>query len=292
MPAQPGEERGHRPSGAIAAVLADVDGTLLTSQKVLTARAIHAVNELQHRGALFVITSGRPPRGMRMLVEPLGLKVPMAAFNGGVIVLPDLTVVDQRVIPPDATPALIETMRGLGLYVWIYRATEWYVTDPDAPHAHQEAATVQFPPTVVPTYDGLLDGVVKIVGVSDDDDLVARSEAAVQQQFGSRVSAARSQPYYLDVTNPTANKGVVIERLAEHFKISLEQIATLGDQPNDVLMFERSGLSIAMGNASADVQGHADYVTDSDDDEGFAKAIEHVVLPRLVGGQHQWPSLG
>ena len=83
-------------------------------------------------------------------------------------------------------------------------------------------------------------------------------EAAVQQQFGSQVSAARSQPHYLDVTHPTANKGVVIERLSDHFKIPLEQIATLGDQPNDVLMFRRSGLSIAMGNASEEVQppGH------------------------------------
>jgi hypothetical protein len=104
----------------IAAVLADVDGTLVTKAKVVTPRAIHAVKQLQERGVLFAITSGRPPRGMRMLVEPLGMKVPMAAFNGGIIMLPDMTVVDERAVPEDVAPAVIETIRGHGLYAWIY----------------------------------------------------------------------------------------------------------------------------------------------------------------------------
>jgi Cof subfamily protein (haloacid dehalogenase superfamily) len=266
----------------ITAVLADVDGTLVTRAKVLTPRAIRAVRELQERGVLFAITSGRPPRGMRMLVEPLGMHVPMAAFNGGIILLPDMTVVDERAIPTDVAPPVIDTIRAHGLYAWIYRHTEWYVTDARAPHAEREASTCQFAPTVVPSYDSLLDRVVKIVGVSDDHDLVARCEAAVQQEFASHVSAARSQPHYLDVTHPTANKGVVIERLSNYFKIPLQQIATLGDQPNDVLMFKRSGLSIAMGNASEEVQRQATHVTASNEDEGFAKAIERFILPRAA----------
>jgi len=123
--------------------------------------------------------------------------------------------------------------------------------------------------------------VVKIVGTSEDHDQVARCEAAVQQQFGDHASAARSQPYYLDVTHPTANKGVVIERMSQYYQIPLEQIA-LGDQANDVLMFQRSGLSIAMGNASEEVQRQATYVTASNEDEGFAKAVEEFILPRAV----------
>jgi Cof subfamily protein (haloacid dehalogenase superfamily) len=274
----------------IAAVLADVDGTLVTKNKVLTPRAIEAIERLRERGVLFAITSGRPPRGMQMLVQPLEMRGPMAAFNGGIIVQPDMTIVDERVIATAVTPAVIETMRALGLYVWIYRAAEWYITDPHAPHAEREATTVQFQPRVVPSYDALLDRVVKIVGVSDDHDLVARCEAAVQQQFGAQVSAARSQPHYLDVTHPTANKGIVVERLAHYYHIPFEHIATLGDQANDVLMFQRSGLSIAMGNASAQVQREATYVTASNEDEGFAKAIEHFILPRAVAAPIITPS--
>jgi Cof subfamily protein (haloacid dehalogenase superfamily) len=269
-------------SQTIAAVLADVDGTLVTKTKTLTPRTIGAIERLHERGVLFAITSGRPPRGMRMLVHPLDMRGPMAAFNGGIIVLPDMTIVDERAVPNDLTPAVIDMIRAHGLYVWIYRGVEWYVTDPHAPHAEHEASTVQFQPTVVPSYDGLLDRVAKIVGVSDDYDLVARCTAAVQEQFGAHVSASQSQPYYVDVTNLQANKGVVIDRLSHYYKIPLEQIATLGDGENDVLMFKPSGLSIAMGNASKDVQRQATYVTASNEDEGFAKAIEEFILPRSV----------
>jgi Cof subfamily protein (haloacid dehalogenase superfamily) len=274
----------------IAAVLADVDGTLVTKDKVLTPRAIRAVKDLQALGVLFAVTSGRPPRGMRMLVEPLGMTVPMAAFNGGVIVLPDMTVVDERTIPAELAPDVVETIRAHGLYVWIYHSTEWYITDPEAPHAQREATTVRFEPTVVPEYGGLLDRIVKIVGVSDDHGLVETCETVVQQQFGAHASASRSQPHYLDVTHPTANKGVVVERLASYFNIPVEQIATVGDQLNDVLMFEKSGLSIAMANASEAVQNRATYVTDSNEDDGFAKAIEGFILPRAVAAPPMPPS--
>jgi len=275
---------------AISAVLADVDGTLVTKSKMLTPRAIDAIEQLHERGVLFAITSGRPPRGMRMLVHPLEMRGPMAAFNGGIIVQPDMTVVDERVIPADVSPEVIDMIRAFGLYAWIYRSAEWYVTDPGAPHAAREATTVQFQPMVVPSYDGLLDRAVKIVGVSDDHDQVARCEAEVQQQFGAHISAARSQPHYVDVTHPTANKGVVVERLSHYYQIPLGQIATLGDQPNDVLMFRRSGLSIAMGNASEEVQRQATYVTASNEDEGFAKAIEEFILPRAVAAPAMPPA--
>lgn len=266
----------------IAAVLADVDGTLVNGAKVVTARAIEAIEKLHQRGVLFAITSGRPPRGMRMLVRPLEMRGPMAAFNGGIIVQPDMTIVDERPVPADVAPAVIDLIRAHDLYPWIYRGTEWYVTDPDAPHARREATTVQFQPTVVASYDSLLDRVVKIVGVSDDHDRVERCEAAVDRRLGAHVSASRSQPYYLDVTHPEANKGVVAERLSHYYQIPLEQIATLGDGANDVLMFKRTGLSIAMGNASQEVQRQATYVTASNEDEGFAKAVEEFILPRAV----------
>src|SRR5262250_1749984 len=269
-------------SGTISALLVDVDGTLVTKEKVLTMRAVEAVRKLHENGIAFFITSGRPPRGMRMLVAPLELKMPMAAFNGGMIVHPDLSVVDDRPLPDDIVPEVIKTLLAHGLDVWIYRGTDWYIRSAQGPHVAQETATVQFPPTVVPTFDGLLNRVVKIVGVSDALDSVARCEAAAQAQLGTHVSAARSQPYYLDVTHPSANKGAVVERLSESFKIPLESIATIGDQPNDVLMFKRSGLSIAMGNASPEVQKQANFVTTSCEDEGFANAVERFVLPRAA----------
>ena len=236
----------------ISAVLADIDGTLVTKEKVLTERAIQAVTRLRDRGIVFTICSSRSPRGMQRLVEPLRLTMPMAAFNGGVIVLPDLSVLDERALPDYLAPAIVDASRPTDSTSWIYSATDWYVRSREAPRVEREASTSQSEPTVVDTFDGVLGRVVKIVGVSNDHDRVAACEAALQQTFGTQVSAARSQPYYLDVTHPTANKGTVIDRLARYLKIPVEAIATIGDQPTDVMMFRRSGLSIAMGNASED----------------------------------------
>ena len=266
----------------ISAVLADVDGTLVTRDKVLTERARRAVQQLRARGIAFTITSGRPPFGMRMLVEPLGLTLPMAAFNGGAIVRPDLAMLDERLLPASLLPGLIDRIRAHGLDVFVFRARDWFVRSLDAPRVRRETSTLQQPPRVVASFEGVMDGVVKVVGVSDDLPRVAACEAAVQQAYGAQVSAARSQPYYLDVTSPTANKGVVIERLARYIEIPLDRIAAIGDQPNDVLMFERAGLSIAMGNASDEVKRRAAFVTTSFADEGFANAIEQIILPRAA----------
>jgi hypothetical protein len=258
--------------------LADVDGTLVTNDKVLTDRAIAAVGKLREAGILFAITSGRPPRGMSMLIEPLKLSMPIAAFNGGVYVHPDMSVIEQQVIPDEVTPTVIELLGAQGLDVWIYRGADWFIRDPKAPHVARETWTVKFDATVTDDFASVSNGVAKITGVSDDDDAVQKGVDAVRERFGDHVSAARSQPYYADVTNPNANKGAVAQYLSRTYQIPPEQIATIGDQPNDVLMFAHSGLSIAMGNASPEVQRAARRVTTSNEDEGFANAVERFIL--------------
>jgi Cof subfamily protein (haloacid dehalogenase superfamily) len=263
----------------ISLVLADVDGTLVTEQKVLTSRAVAAVNALQKARIAFAITSGRPPRGMSMLIEPLALRTPIAGFNGGIFVRPDMTVLEQHALSADAARRAMEILQQHGLDVWVYSGHDWFIRKPDAPHVAREQWTVKFPPTVVENFDAVLGNAVKIVGVSDDRDLVARCEQDAQTALGSKASAARSQPYYLDLTNPEANKGTVVTTLSKLLSIPASEIATIGDMPNDVLMFRKGGLSIAMGNASAEVQAQANHVTDSYNDEGFAKAIERFVLP-------------
>jgi hydroxymethylpyrimidine pyrophosphatase-like HAD family hydrolase len=142
----------------------------------------------------------------------------------------------------------------------------------------KESDTVKFQPTLTDTFADLRDDVAKIVGVSDDPAAMARATEAAREQFGDHVTAAQSQPYYLDVTHPDANKGSVVKFLSTRFSLPTSQIATIGDMPNDVLMFAHSGLSIAMGNASTEVQRAARRVTTTNQKEGFAYAAEHFIL--------------
>jgi Cof subfamily protein (haloacid dehalogenase superfamily) len=282
-------------SKKISILLADVDGTLVDSQKRITTRAKTAIQKLNEAGLKFAVTSGRPPRGMKMIADQIPLSTPIAAFNGGMLVEPgSLKVLTQQTLDAETAQSVIARVGEFGLDVWVYAGVDWYLRDLNTPHREKEERTVQFPPTVVKNFDeALQQGVAKVVGVSNDYDLVAKAEKGIVDEFEhgvhakctttSRdcepsVSAARSQPYYLDVTHPKANKGSVVEMLANLLKIPPSEFATIGDMPNDVLMFEKSGYSIAMGQASEEVKKAATYVTAGMDDEGFAKAIEDFVL--------------
>jgi Cof subfamily protein (haloacid dehalogenase superfamily) len=262
----------------ILLVIADVDGTLVTKEKILSVRAIDSVRRLREAGIAFSITSGRPPLGMKMLIDPLGLTEPIAAFNGGVFVRPDFSVMAQSFLARDIAERVIGNIERHGIDCWVYTPHDWLVRNIDAPHVAREQWTVKFPPQVAPDFAGHLDRVAKIVGVSDDYATVARCESDVQHDCGNTVSAARSQPYYLDVTHPDANKGHVVTFLSQVLSTPTEQVASIGDMPNDVLMFKKSGISIAMGNASPEVQRQARFVTTSNEDEGFAKAMESFIL--------------
>jgi hypothetical protein len=216
---------------------------------------------------------------MEMLIAPLDLQTPIAAFNGGILVDRDMRTIEQKAIPQDLVGPVVDLMKSFDLDVWLYRGADWFVTDPKGPHVDREAWTVKFEPSVVDTYEHLSDNVAKLVGVSDDHDAVQKASEAAHEQFGNHVTAAASQPYYLDVTHPDANKGFVARRLARQYGLEEGEIATIGDMPNDILMFAHSGLSIAMGNADDQVKRAAHRVTDSNEEEGFAKAVERFVLP-------------
>jgi Cof subfamily protein (haloacid dehalogenase superfamily) len=284
-------QRVQRNSLAVRLVIADVDGTLVTPDKVLTPRASAAVHSVLDAGIAFTITSGRPPRGMKMMIDALQLQHPIAAFNGGVLINSDLSVIRQYFLPADAARQTIDIVSKHGLDVWLYTDTDWFVRARHGPHVDREEWTVKFPPVVVPTYDVLLNRVAKIVGVSDDHEAVAHCEADVRAACGQSVSAARSQPYYLDVTHPNANKGTVVRLLSEILGVTEHDVATIGDMPNDILMFQRSGVSIAMGQANDEVKRAATYITASNLEEGFAIAMERFVLSgRQTRQTHRAPS--
>ena len=262
----------------IKLLLSDVDGTLVTKEKVLTPRAIAAVHALHAADIHFAVTSGRPPRGMEMLVEPLALSTPLSAFNGGLVVEPDLEVVAERVVPDDLVAPTIALLESFDLSIWVYQGADWFVRDRDGPHVARESSTVQFAPTLVADFDGITSDIAKIVGVSDDYDVVAEAAEVTRQTFGHHVAASRSQDYYLDVTHPEANKGGVVKYLSARYGIPQDEIATIGDMPNDVLMFAQSGLSIAMGQSGREVHRAARHVTTSNEDEGFANAVDRFIL--------------
>jgi Cof subfamily protein (haloacid dehalogenase superfamily) len=267
----------------IALLISDVDGTLVTDDKRLTPRARATVLGLDRAGIAFAIVSSRPPFGLRMLIEPLELRTPMSAFNGGLIVSPKrLEPSEGHPLPAAVARRSIEFLAARGVAIWLDTETEWLVLDRSGAYVDHEIRTIQTLPTVSDRLDrpGVIDHAYKIVGVSTDFELLARCERELAADLRTSATVARSQLYYLDVTHPLANKGHAVERFSQLLDIPASAIAVIGDGRNDMAMFAVSALAIAMGNAAKEVQEAADFVSASNEEDGFAIAVERWILPR------------
>jgi Cof subfamily protein (haloacid dehalogenase superfamily) len=270
------------PPSRIAAVLSDIDGTLVTDDKVLTDRARNAVAALYARGMMFSIVSSRPPRAMRMFVEPLRLVAPMAAFNGGLLISPEGVPLSRHFLPPATARRTLDILASHNVQPWVFTENEWFALDGSGPDVARERFVLQFAPTIVADFGGALDGAAKIVGVSRNPDDLSRCEAAVRDGQPGMTTVGRSNPRHFDVTHPLANKGAALRAMAQWLGMKPGRFAAIGDGENDIPMFVQAGFSIAMGNAGADVQSRADRVTAPCNDDGFARAMESL-LDELAG---------
>jgi Cof subfamily protein (haloacid dehalogenase superfamily) len=265
---------------AIRLLLAEVEGTLLAPGDVLTAETERAVRRLRDADIQLAITSGRPPRGMRTLIAALRITAPVSGFDGGMLVRPDLSLLEQHALGDQVAGAVIASMEQHGLDVWVYQRDAWRARRPDATHVAQEETTAQFAPEPVEQWDDRVHDSVKIAGRSDDADALARCETDLEAHR-AYVSVVRSRPCSLAVTHPRANTGELVRTLSRYLGVTPAAIAAIGQAPNAVLMFRECGLAVAMGQAGAAVQRRAHYITRSNEDEGFAHAVETWVLNML-----------
>jgi Cof subfamily protein (haloacid dehalogenase superfamily) len=264
----------------ISLLVSDIDGTLVTGDKTLTEGAIAAAAALAHAGVRLSLVSSRPPAGFAMLTGPLSLQAPIGAFNGGAILRPDLGVIESMAVPAEAARIAIETFAAFGVDGWLFTNETWYVSSIQGAYVAKEHKTVRQDPTVVASFEPFYGSVGKLVGSSRDFDLLARCEAELQNSLGTKAAARRSQPYYLDVTPEGADKGYAVTRIAANLGIPLDEVAVIGDMSNDIPMFEVAPHAIAMGNGIDDLKAKARFVTEDNEHDGFAAAVERYILPR------------
>ncbi|HYZ64289.1 MAG TPA: Cof-type HAD-IIB family hydrolase [Acetobacteraceae bacterium] len=267
---------------SVRLVVSDVDGTIVRTDKSLAPSTVAAVARLQEAGVPVAIVSARPPRGMRYIQEGLHLGGPLAGFNGGALVGPDGRIIEQRLVPEPAARTALSLFAARGISAWLFTSDEWLVLDPNGPHVDHERHTVRFTERVVESFEPYMALAGKVVGVTDDAPLLAATETELQRLLGDTANAKRSQTYYLDVTHREANKGNAVRMLAAAQGVSVAEVAVLGDMVNDVPMFEVAGFSVAMGNASDEVKRLASAVTDGNDADGWAEAVERFILPRVA----------
>jgi Cof subfamily protein (haloacid dehalogenase superfamily) len=261
----------------IKLVVSDVDGTLVTKDKTLTDASKQAVRRLREAGIGFTIVSSRPTIGMGFLVEPLAIELPLGAFNGSSIVDPRLTPIEQHLIPGATAQRAIDVLEKFGVDIWLFTNEQWLTRNPDGEYVGHEQRAIKHDPTIVTDFKPYLTGACKIVGASSDAALLMRCEAAMKEAVGTRATAVRSQTYYLDVTPPGHDKGTFVEAMAKRLGVPTSEVAVIGDMQNDLPMFAKGGISFAMGNATDDVKRQATHVTASNEEDGFAKAMDVVL---------------
>jgi len=267
----------------IRLLISDVDGTLVRNDKSLADATMAAVRQARDAGLPVTLISARPPSGLYWIADALDLDGPFGAFNGGVLFRRDRTVIERHGIDRKTAEAVLTLLRDAGITRWVFADDEWLASDDSNPHTGSEVKSADVQPIVTDDFADRLHRIDKIVGVSDDADLLVDLEKRAIAAIGDAATIARSQPYYLDITAPSANKGDGIAFLADAFGVPLQETVVIGDQANDLPMFARAGLSIAMGQATPDVQGKAMLTTQSNDEDGVAIAIADVILPRFAG---------
>jgi Cof subfamily protein (haloacid dehalogenase superfamily) len=262
-------------------VISDVDGTLVNSAKKLTLPTIDAVARLQADGVPFTIISARPPSGIAFLVDALKPTGPIAAFNGGTIIAPDGSIVERHRLDETVVETSFAIAGESAATPWIFAEGRWHIVDPSNPHVPHEVLASAQQPTITADMTPLFGEVDKLTWVSDDPALLHDLQARMRAAIGGNATIGMSQTYYLDLTHPTANKGDGVETLARIAGVDLADVAVLGDQHNDVPMFERAGITIAMGQAPEAVKAKAAYISTSNDEDGVAHAIDTILLPMV-----------
>jgi len=270
-------------SSQISLLVSDIDGTLINSNKEVTPATLAAIAKLRQAGVRLCLVSSRSVRGMQMYLDAIGNDTPSAGLNGGEIVDAGGTVLETQSLDAEAARLTVETLTTHHVDAWAFTGREWLIRDIAAPYVPRERKAVRFEPTVVDSFEPYIDRIGKIMGSTTDYPLLERMEIELQTMLGDRVSSRRSSPWYLDVTHPLANKGRAAHRLAALLGVDASEMACIGDMDNDISMLSTAALSIAMGNAPAQVAASAHFVTGTNEQDGWAEAVETFILPRAAG---------
>jgi len=268
----------------------DADGTLLDPEGSLRPRIRAALVETRRRGIEVVVCTGRRFRTVKPLLEDLQLEGPVVVQNG-VVVKEGRTgkTIHHRYLAPDLYPPALELMRRAGsplVYIDAPEAgTDMLCERPEAWHPFQREY-VEANRDVI-TYVDSLDThpeqpVVMLSCMADLESLEVLA-GAVREELGSRVHThlignKLYQGDILEILSPHANKWSALQDVARSQGILADEILAIGDDDNDLPMIRSAGLGVAMGNATASLQEAADFVTQTNGDDGAARAIERWLL--------------
>ena len=266
-------------------IVLDLDDTLLREDQTISERTKQALMEAQEKGVKVVLASGRPTFGMKTIAEELYLASYgsfILSFNGGKIInCQSDEELFSSTLSVKAVEKLYELSQREEVFIHTYVGDE-IITETENPYTTIEATLTGLPLKRVEAFvAGVPEPVVKVLMV-DDPEKLKIVEEKLQAELAAEFSVMRSKPYFLEFTEKGVTKGTSLNQLIQACGIKREEVIAIGDSYNDQAMIEFAGLGVAMGNAPDDIKKIADYVTDTNMNDGVAKVVEEHVLKNKV----------
>ncbi|HMO61542.1 MAG TPA: Cof-type HAD-IIB family hydrolase [Ferruginibacter sp.] len=260
-------------------VFIDMDGTLLRSDHTVSAATTHVIKQLTAMGILVAPVSARPLHGMVPITQKVfAPATPIASLNGSYIQHEGEVIFEAAVQPTDVA-GIQQILAGQDVSIMYYSRMEWYASG-NTPLVKKEQKITPIPVIVEP-FETIVNywqkqnaGVNKML-IAGEPALILETEKELLQRYGTTLNICKSQPRYLEVMHPEASKTNAVKFLLNRYGIQQDEIIAIGDNYNDAEMIAFAGKGVAMGNAPDDIKAVADYVTDTNNHDGVAKALKH-----------------
>lgn len=264
----------------------DLDGTLLSTDKTVSAGNREAIASLLAAGNYFVIATGRPVKSGFDVAKSLGLTKPgcyMVAVNGGALFdCASGQILEQKTLPFSSVRYLFEEARRADVYIQTYQGA-YLLTEQDKPELHSYVRQSTMKAQVVPdVFEVLTEEPHKVLlsSLTDEESLIRFQQEHLAWEQG-KCNSFFSNREYLEYCPLGVDKGSGIRRMAELLKVPIENTWAVGDERNDIPMLEAAGTGVAVANGYPDAKEAADYVTTRDNDhDGVAEVIRHFGLNR------------
>jgi Cof subfamily protein (haloacid dehalogenase superfamily) len=261
-------------------ICSDIDGTLLNKDRELSISTINEIQRLSH--IPFVLISSRMPKAMRHLQQELGnTNTPIIAYNGGLILNND-TIIQSTVINNDILESVIDHCINTSIHLSLYHHDEWYAPSMDY-WASREIKHTKINPLiksnreVLKTWRNERKEAHKIMCMGDEHEIDVLYNT-LEKEHSDEIILYRSKSTYIEISHRSISKKTAIETLINHSyqHVSMNEVIAFGDNYNDIEMLKAVGLGIAVANANDEVLKIAKKLTDSNKNDGVAKALSEL----------------
>lgn len=262
------------------ALILDVDGTLVGSDKKVSDATRDAIIKAQERGKTVAIASGRSISGIRRTAATISLE----QFGGYVIAYNGTTVVNcktgeciyNQTVEPEMIKPVFEAAKAAGVGILVYHDQEKELLAGNGvdKYIEMDAKACDITIREVNDFTKTVNFPVNKFLLTGEPEHMKEVEKQMQEKFGDRLNVFRSDPYYVELLPRFIDKAVAVDKLMKYLDIKRDKVICVGDSYNDLPMIQYAGKGVAMGNAQQEVKDAADYITASNDEDGIVEIIQ------------------